>query len=147
MSSHIELRQGQAEIIKRLDAQQAQASSKRDSEASLQSSYSPYPPNTANVYSPSTDWPFAPGFPFNQVSSPYHSPTPPPQPMVNYGDSQNSGNIVVTNVVNSNNDFSNNVYHYSQDNPRPRPGVYTRSCTLTFAHDPLFLGPTWKHYH
>lgn len=133
MSSHIELRQGQAEIIKRLDAQQAQASSKANSEISLQTPHSPYPPSsvtsTANVYSPSPDWPFGPGFPFNQVSSPYHPPTPPPQPMMHHGDSYNSGNVVVTNVVNSNNDYSNNVYHYSQDYAPPR------------------RGPTWKQYY
>ncbi|KAJ2930324.1 hypothetical protein H1R20_g6779, partial [Candolleomyces eurysporus] len=55
MSSHIEIRQGQAEIIKRLDAQ-AQASSKANSEITLQLPHSPSPPstvaNTANVYSP-----------------------------------------------------------------------------------------------
>ncbi|RXW17636.1 hypothetical protein EST38_g8220 [Candolleomyces aberdarensis] len=132
MSSHIELRQGQAEIIKRLDAQ-AQASSKANSEISLQSPHSPYPPssvtNTANAYSSPYDSPFGPGFPFNQVSSPHYPPSPPPQPMFNHGDSYNSGNVVVTNVMNSNNDYSNNVHHhYSQDYPRPR------------------RGPAWKQY-
>jgi hypothetical protein len=146
MSSHIELRQGQAEIIQRLDAQQAQqASSKAYSEATLQSPHTLHPPspetNTVNVYSPPPpDWPFGPGFPFNRVSSPgsYHSPTPPsPQPMIHRGNSYNSGNVVVTNVVNSNNDYSNNFHQYSHDYSMPPRGVYIhRSSAFQLTHDP-----------
>ncbi|KAJ2913654.1 hypothetical protein MD484_g6754, partial [Candolleomyces efflorescens] len=137
MSSHIELRQGQAEILQRLDAQQAQASSKTYQEPPLLSPQAvPYSPPTpepdaVNLYSPPPDWPFGPGFPFNRVSSPvsYHSPPTTSPPMMHRGNSYNSGNVVVTNVVNSNNDHSNNFYQYSRDYSMPQ------------------RGPTWKHHH